>query len=109
MLFMPLNLPGETILVVILERDNLERMKTGDPVTLESGPRGGLVPTLVYPENTSLLIAYEEDSAVIYEMASRKDFAGIVRHLERGRQWKPGFDGVQWARSLSKLQGGKDS
>lgn len=92
MLFIPMHLADKTILVVILERENLERMKIGDPVTLESGPRGGLLPNLPYPGNTSLLIAYEEDLGVIYEMAARQDLAGIVRHLERGRQWKPGLD-----------------
>jgi hypothetical protein len=83
-----------TVLAVVIEPDNLARMQKGDPITIESAGRGGMMmPYLPYPMNTSLLIAYEADSGRIYELAEREDIQGLFAYLERGREFKEGVDG----------------
>jgi len=95
MLFMPINnnVLKETVLVIVIEKSNLERMRDGDPATLEHKERGGIMPTIAYPECTSLVIAYEEDVGPLYEFITNADLLGALRWLERGRKFLPG-DGL---------------
>jgi hypothetical protein len=106
MIFIPIHNHAErwTALIVVIEADNLERMKKADPITLESKSKGGLMPVLPYPSNTSLLIAYEEDAGPIYEMAQKHDVVGIVKHLERNRRFIEGLDGTQFARAFTEAK-----
>lgn len=83
----------QSILYVVLEEDNLRRMNLADPVTLESAKKGGLLPRPVYPENFSVLIAYERDTDELYRKA-QEGGAILLKWLERGRVFKPGVDGV---------------
>jgi hypothetical protein len=86
--------PDRTILVMIIEKDNLDRMRVGDPITLESRAMGGhVMPKVRYPENLSLLVAYEEDDVELYKLARNGDMLALLRYLERGRTWKPDVDG----------------
>jgi hypothetical protein len=83
-----------SVLAVILEEDNLARMKGADPVTLESSGRGGIMPYLPYPADTSLLIAFEADTGQILELARKQEIASIFKYLERGFQFIEGLDGA---------------
>jgi hypothetical protein len=82
----------KSILFVVLERPNIERMKVGDPVTLESPLAGGILPAPKYPQDFSLCIAYEPDHDELYKMCAKggKEF---LMWLERGRVFIPGVDG----------------
>ena len=85
----------ESFLIICFEKDNLERMKQHDPITLESRARGGKILHLAkYPAALSILIAYEEDDVALYKLAKANDAQALLRYLERGRQWRPGLDGV---------------
>lgn len=85
---------SQSILFIVLERDNLERMKKADPVTLESIRKGGLLQPIMYPRNFSILIAYEEDDAELYRRA-KGDKLEFLRWLERNRIFDPNVDGKE--------------
>jgi len=99
------NLPKEarSVLVVVIEADNLERMKKADPVTLESYRAGGVLPPPMFPLNLSVLVAYEEDQTTLYALAkaandSPEGVKSLFEYLERNREFIPGKDGVQHTR-----------
>jgi len=86
---------GESIIVIIIQPENLRRMRDTDPITLESANRGGLMRVPKYPQQLSLLIAYEKDEDEIYRMVREGRIGDLMRHLERGRKFLPGVDGSQ--------------
>jgi hypothetical protein len=95
-----LELELRSVLLVIIEKDNLERMQKADPVTLESFARGGGLQYPAFPRNLSVLIAYEEDQPKLYELAkaANKDAEGVMalfKYLERGREFIEGKDGMK--------------
>jgi hypothetical protein len=83
-----------TVIVVVIEPENLERMSKGDPATLETKSLGGILPNIDYPENYSVLVAFETDEAELYKKA-RGDRAEFLRYLERGRRFIKGQDGTE--------------
>jgi hypothetical protein len=76
--------PGTSGLIVILERDNMERMQEADPVTLAPKSQGGMLPAVKYPDNFSMIIAYEPEPSQIYALASEGRFKDIIDHVMRG-------------------------
>lgn len=90
----------QTILYVIIERENLARMEKADPITLESIAEGGMLPAPRYPANFSVLIAYEPDSEELYKMAQRPPM--LIRWLERGRKYIRGLDGKENSFKMAK-------
>lgn len=98
-----MNLPSmqESVLVIVIERDNLERMKTGDPATLESIHKGGVLIPPQYPQRFSVLVAYEEDDAELYRRV-KGDLGELMVWLERGRKFIEGLDGKENAFSFRK-------
>jgi len=101
MLMLMLNFKGRSLLVVTMEKDNLDRMKKADPITLESTLAGGLLPPPLHPENFSVLFAYEEDDVELYRRA-KGNVGELIRWLERGRTWKEGVDGKKNAFNMPK-------
>lgn len=81
---------GPVILVVILEAENLERMKNSDPVDLQLKTYSKYIPTDCALEDLDLIIAYEEDSEALLQFRRDGDLAGLMTWLERGRAVKPG-------------------
>lgn len=84
----------ESVLIVVIERDNLERMRTGDPATLESISKGGILVPPRYPLALSMLVAYEEDDAELYRQAKGPPLE-FLRWLERERKFIKGLDGKE--------------
>jgi hypothetical protein len=84
----------QSILIVVIEPDNLERMKTGDPATLEAITKGGILPPPMFPLNFSTLVAYEPDTAELY-IKAQGDTLEFLRWLERGRVFIKGKDGIE--------------
>lgn len=83
-----------SVLIVVMEKSNLDRMKLADPITIESAKKGGKVmPALLYPDNLDLLIAYEEDDVELYKHTKSGDLAALLTYLERGRKYDPKTDG----------------
>jgi hypothetical protein len=94
-------LQKRSILLVIMEQDNVQRMEQADPITLESRRAGGVLPAPDFPGDFSLLIAYEPDSAELYKRMAG-DRLEFMRWLERGRRWDPEKDGIQNARVIAR-------
>jgi hypothetical protein len=87
------SLKGESLLVIVIEQDNLERMAKADPITLKSKRGGGILVPAEHPENLRVVVALEKDSAHVYEFLERQDRAGLLQYLMRGYQ-ALGTDGV---------------
>ena len=83
----------ESVMLIVIERDNLERMEKADPITLESVERGGVLMPARYPHQLSLLIAYEKDDAELYRLVRESSMVELLRWLERGRKWIEQEDG----------------
>lgn len=97
----------QSILIVVIEKDNLDRMRTGDPVTLESISQGGILPPPLFPLNLSTLIAYEEDDAELY-IKAQGDTLEFLRWLERGRKFIKGLDGSENSFTLRRGDAKRD-
>jgi hypothetical protein len=81
-----------SVLIVVIEPENLERMKTGDPCTLESLSQGGILAPPLFPLNLSTLIAYEPDTTELY-IKAQGPALNFLQWLERGRRFIEGKDG----------------
>lgn len=97
--------PPRSVLVVVIEKDNFSRMQCADPITLESSERGGMMPPIKFPENFSMLLAYEEDQPELYRIGATGDSIALLRYLERNRKWEPNKDGVENSSFLYKAKG----
>jgi hypothetical protein len=92
----------QSILFIVIEKDNLDRMKKADPITLESIKSGGILGQPKYPKDFSLLVAYEEEGDELYKLVQKGDAFEILRFLERGRVFDPNVDGKVHAVKLNK-------
>ena len=90
-----------SILVIVIEPDNLERMKTGDPATLEAISQGGMLQAPTFPQAFGVLVAYEQDDAELYRKAKGNPLE-MLRWLERGRKFIKGVDGKENAFVINK-------
>lgn len=99
---------SQSILLIVLEKDNVERMKRADPVTLESIRKGGLLQPIMYPRNFSILVAIEEDQDEVYRHA-RGDRLEFLKWLERGRVFIKGVDGKEQSFSIPGPEKRNDS
>ena len=75
---------NESLLVIVIEGDNLKRMEKADPITLRSVCVGGALASIAHPDNLQVLLAFERDSGPVYEFLRRQDKAGLLRYLTRG-------------------------
>lgn len=90
-----------SVLVVVLEKDNLERMAKADPVTLESMFHGRALKPPLYPLDFNLLIATELNHEELLRQA-KGDPAEFIRWLERDRVFIEGVDGVVYTESIKR-------
>jgi hypothetical protein len=90
---------GPIVLVLILEKENLERMKSADPFDMQLRKYDNSFPMLgrqagrwaARPiSELDIVIAYEEDQETIQRFARTNDIEGLIAWLERGRKIKPG-------------------
>lgn len=75
-----------TYLMLILERENLDRMKLADPITLESG---AFLKPITYPANFHLMIAYEDEVDHIYALAHAGKNRELLKYVMRGYKFIP--------------------
>jgi hypothetical protein len=92
----------ESYLLVIIEPDNLKRMRKADPITLETVAMHGVLPTVKYPERLAVLIAYEEDEVALYKAAQTGSFADMLQFVSRGYKFNRDEDGAWRAFSINK-------
>jgi hypothetical protein len=100
MLATMLNIPElqQSILVLVLEQENLDRMAKADPVTLESPRLGGVCPQPLFP--LRVLVAAETDQEPLYRLAKQGDTAELLTWLQRGSTFIKGKDGAEHTRKL---------
>jgi hypothetical protein len=89
-------------LVVVIQPDNLKRMRKADPVTLETVAMHGILPVAKYPDRLAVLIAYEEDEEEVYRVATSGSFAEMSKYLTRGYKFLRDDDGTERAFSLNR-------
>ena len=78
----------ETMIVIVIEPDNLHRMEQADPITLEVAQRGGMLKPVKYPEGLRLMIAYEPEPGRFYEMIQQGRTVDMLRDLMRGYKFQ---------------------
>jgi hypothetical protein len=81
---------GPVILVLVLEKENLDRMREGDPLDIQFAKYRGNLPIDSQLKQVDLVIAYEEDLTAIMRFQQNKDLPGLLEYLERGRKIVPG-------------------
>jgi hypothetical protein len=91
----------ESILVIVIEQDNLERMREADPITLETKLSGGVLPVPEYPDRLRILIAYEEDDVKLWQLARSNNLGDLLHYLARGWKFKRGLDGTEHSFKLN--------
>lgn len=80
---------AHSYLIVIIQPNNLERMKQGDPITLNPSYMGGVLRPARYPTELRVCIGYEHDAAKVREFTDRNDTAGLLEYVQRGYQFDP--------------------
>lgn len=92
-----------SILVVVLEKDNLDRMANADAVTLESKFRaGGALEPPMFPMDYNLIIATEFNKEELYRRAKINSPEEFLAWLERGRAFIKGVDGMEHAQPIRR-------
>lgn len=69
-------------LIIVLEKDNLDRMKQADPAEVDLRKSGK---TLVNPV---VMVCYEEEQAKL-TMVHQGNLEAIIKHLQRGWRFSP--------------------
>jgi hypothetical protein len=82
MIGLPLQLGRRRILILVLEKENLVRMRDADPIDLKTDD---YFVTQRNAAGIELLIAYEEDRDKLLALNQSGGIAEVVRWLERGR------------------------
>lgn len=77
------NVEGRSILYVVIEENNLGRMKEGDPITLPTAEFGSVMKDVRYPANLGIVICYEPDKALLQALVKAGDLSTLVDHLTR--------------------------
>jgi hypothetical protein len=90
------------VVVLVLEPENLERMKLGDPFDLQFKAYEQHWPVGRPLRDVDFIVAYEEDVTAIKAFNERADLAGLMDYLERGRHHLPGYGDAQPPRKLPR-------
>lgn len=94
---------GGTVVVLVIEPENLERMKLGDPFDLQFRAyerQWNTASTRLC--DVDLIICYEENPQAIAAFHKTNDMAGLMRYLERGRHHLPGYGDAQPPRKVGE-------
>lgn len=79
---------GPVILLVILDRENWNRMQQADPFDLQAVSLGPVMRGEKL-EDLDLVIAYEENAERLVELAKAGKLQELIAHVERGRRHRP--------------------
>lgn len=81
---------GPMGLVIILEAENLKRMREGDPLDFQPHVLGNHFNMHRSIRDLTIIVAYEEDLKPIMQFQKVNDLVGLMTYLERGRRHEPG-------------------
>lgn len=82
---------GPVVLVIVLEKENFDRMRTADSADISLSQYPG-IERLDHrkPRDMDIVVAYEEDLRPLMEFQRTNNLVGFIRWLERGRAMKVG-------------------
>ena len=92
MLLIPINTEESTLILVVLEKDNLDRMKQADPITMSYSDIKDMV-DIRHPNNYHLVVAYEENTEYLISLIKDGKISVALKYLNRGYNFIPGIDG----------------
>lgn len=80
---------GPVVLVIIIEKENLDRMRKADPfdIKLRTMPTVRDSPSI---RDMDIVIAYEEDLNLLIDFQKRQALGELIAWLERGRKIEKG-------------------
>lgn len=81
---------GPVVVVLIFEKENLDRMRQADPFDMLLSAYGHGISLQRPLSDLDFVIAYEEDSNAIMGFQRANDLAGLLTWLERGRKVEKG-------------------
>lgn len=81
---------GPIVLVLVLEKENLDRMRVGDPLDFQPRVLGAKLNATISVGDLDIIIAYEEDLGPLMEFQRNNDPLGLIAYIERGRKHQPG-------------------
>jgi hypothetical protein len=81
---------GPLVVVMVATKENLDRMKVGDPFDIKLRTILSGVQLNQPARDIDFVLAYEEDEATVTKFAEEQDLPGLMRWLERGRKIIPG-------------------
>lgn len=77
---------GPLVIVLILEKENLDRMHQADPIDVRFTAYAQFLNAYRPIRDVDLVIAYEEDTERILRYREANDIDGLMAWLERGRK-----------------------
>ena len=82
MMMIPLETEGHEhdALILILSKNNVERLRQADPVEVNLSETGYRL------VNPTIMVCYEEDEPALTRLLHAGDLKAIIKHLQRG--WK---------------------
>lgn len=79
---------GPVVLIIVLTRENLDRMREADPFDLKTRDLGAILIGWK-AKDLDIVIAYEEDESFIGECQKTGDIKALIGWIERGRRHRP--------------------
>jgi hypothetical protein len=79
MIAIPIQTKTDQVLFVVLEQENLVRMKLADPADLE------MQDYFSEPKNVKLVLCYEDDIPKLQALAADNNLPAMIEWLVRGR------------------------
>lgn len=81
---------GPVVVVLVLEKENLDRMREADPLDLQLRSYAGHMRLDRPIRDLDFIIAYEEDLNTLMDISKRQDLPALLKWIERGRKNQPG-------------------
>ena len=81
---------GPLVVFVVLEKENLDRMRKADPCDMQFATYSSMLPTDWPIAAVDLVICYEEHIGKLMTFKAQNDIPGLLKWLERGRVNQPG-------------------
>jgi hypothetical protein len=83
MVILPYELDAQSVVFVIIEKHNLDIMKTGNPIKLMGSPS---FLKLKHPDCLQLIIAYEDQKGMqkVHQLMEENRFREVIQHITRG-------------------------
>jgi hypothetical protein len=80
---------GPLVLVMVLEKENLDRMRQGDPLDFQPRLMGQRLNPTRSIRDLDIIIAYEEDLGPIMEFQRTNNLMGLIAYIQRGSRQQP--------------------